>query len=350
MEKEWIAVTGHSGFKGIWLTIFLLESGYNVIGISSKSLAFNQEHYGIFDDLLLAHYKERVKLFDCDVKNLNLLNSILVTTKVSKIIHLAGQPLVSFGQLNPKLTWDTNFNGTHNIIQAAINSNYVESIVIATSDKVYAMPDSPFAVIRHKETDSLGNLDPYGASKAAADLLSQSYGLSAVNATGERINIGVCRAGNVIGGGDLSINRLIPDLYRATFSNKELMLRNPNSLRPWQHVLDSCSGYTHILSYIGKNGSNVFNIGPEKDEEYRVCELIAFWPRPININLATEKFAEQELLALNTDKARDLMGWKPHIKTQEAVEKSFYVYEKMINLSSAFKIMAKQVQDYKSCE
>ena len=295
--------------------------------------------------------KINLRLFD--IRNYKKLDQFIKFSKPSIIFHLAGQPLVYESYKKPLLTFDVNSRGTLNVLQASKNSKFVKSIVSITSDKCYE--NIGYYKKTYSETDRLGGLDPYSASKASAELIIKSYRDSFFK---NKIKCGIssARAGNVIGGGDWAKDRIIPDCVRSWSKNKKAELRNPSATRPWQHVLEAVGGYLCLainLSFNKHLHGEAFNFGPNLSREYNVLELVkamgVYWE---NISWkvmpkSRMKFYESELLRLNCNKAKKILKWKNILKFSETVEmvaswyRSYYDHPKNID-----KITRKQIREY----
>lgn len=312
-----VLVTGHTGFVGSWLTFWLSKLGAEVYGFS------------LADEL---HPISRVAVDSAkasirgDVRHLTTLEETLTSLNPAFIFHLAAQPLVGEGYSSPMMTVETNVMGTANILEAArkIGTDIVSLIV--TSDKVYrAAPGNP----AFQETDCLGGDDPYSFSKASADIIALGY---ASMASGVGITK-VARAGNIIGGGDFSMGRLIPDAVRAWSQKVPLVLRNPSATRPWQHVLDSVRGYLALVENAKKPSvtSTAFNFGPRTLENVSTLTIAqmasAMWPgSTIGVKVPERVFHERLDLSLDASLAREQLGVANIFNTTEAVEDTINWY------------------------
>ena len=241
-------VTGHTGFKGSWLVAKLKIEGHEVFGIS-----LNPPKKSHFNLAQINQYMDRD--IRVDIRDLEFLEKIVMELNPEVVVHLAAQSLVLESYRNPINTYETNINGTLNILKSCSNIDGLKAVAIVTSDKVYkSSPKKSFV-----ETDPLGGDDPYSSSKAAADLLTQAWRTSF-----GKVPISIARAGNVIGGGDWSKNRIIPDLVNSLKGNKEFLLRYPHSVRPWQHVLDCLNGYQMLVQQQINSGlQGEWNFGPD---------------------------------------------------------------------------------------
>ena len=293
-----VVVTGHTGFKGAWLTMWLKKLGANVIGISNKVLT----KPSIYES---ANINKDINDIRLDITDYKKLHNILSKSKPDIIFHLAAQALVGESYKDPYKTMQTNGVGTMNIVESLRDLNQKVTAVIITSDKVY---DNVEWLWGYKETDQIGGKDPYSASKGLAELVLKSYYHSFFSQSSSKVKIAIARAGNVIGGGDWSEKRLVPDCVRAWSTNKPETVRNPESTRPWQHVLEPLGGYLLLGSklYLDKslNGES-FNFGPNDTKNYSVKELIdemsEFWSKASWQIPKTKKYAfnEANLLKLN---------------------------------------------------
>jgi CDP-glucose 4,6-dehydratase len=299
-----VLITGHTGFKGSWLTLLLERLGVEVVGYSlppsSESLYMK-----------LRNSKGPVIETFSDVRDLNALKAFIKKTQPSVIFHLAAQPLVNESYLQPYDTFETNVMGTVNLFEAAPVSKKIKNIIVITTDKVYKNSNLGFAF---KETDELQGHDPYSTSKVAAESAVLAWqNLSKLN---DGPQIFTARAGNVIGGGDWTLGRLIPDLVRGLYSDQIVTLRNPNSTRPWQHVLDPLIGYLLILVNASELKENtVFNFGPI-EQSLSVTNVVDIvekvWGNKLKIEFTAEKkFTEAKQLNLDSSLARKLLTWSP---------------------------------------
>ena len=308
-------VTGHTGFKGAWLTLWLTSQGHQVSG-----LALDPEPGALFETAelhpLLAHD------IRADIRDSSNVIDALHVTAPDVVIHLAAQPLVRDSYLNPRWTFETNVMGTLNVLEAVQQTQSVKAQLIITTDKVYRNVNQ---VAGYVEPDPLGGDDPYSASKAMADLLTHSW----VTSFGGPPTA-VARAGNVIGGGDVCKDRLIPDVISALTSGTAPVLRYPNAVRPWQHVLDCINGYLMLVdSLLESSGSfsdhGAWNFGPDESSFVTVGEVANLvsqrWGSDVAWVAAPEaEFHEASLLALDASKSKNLLGWSNYLGFQQAVE------------------------------
>jgi CDP-glucose 4,6-dehydratase len=306
-------ITGHTGFKGAWLSLMLQIQGHEVSGISLDPFSDSLFNKANLSEIFL----NDLRIDICDANN---LRSAVTKLNPEIVIHLAAQPLVQASYTDPISTFQTNVIGTLNILEATRNLTDLKATLIVTTDKVY----KNFGHLRgYTELDELGGDDPYSASKAAADIAAQSWIKNYANSP-----IAIARAGNVIGGGDSAINRLVPDLVSA-YSNGEIpKLRNPDSVRPWQHVLDCLNGYLLLIDKMVETKiGGEWNFGPSLSEKFSVCDLVnAFANSWFDTNpdrawekAGSDKFPESSYLLLDSSKARRELNWTEQLDFFESV-------------------------------
>ena len=315
-KNKKIIVTGHTGFKGSWLTLWLTKLGANVLGIS-KDIPTKPSH---FDSLNL---KKKIKHKQININNYNEIAKIFKEFQPSFVFHLAAQSLVSKSYEEPIETFNTNSIGTLNILESLKQIKKKCFVIFVTSDKVYKNVEK---VKGYKEEDVLGGKDPYSGSKAAAENIINSFIHSYYNKPSSKILISIARAGNVIGGGDWSPNRIVPDCVKSWSKNKFVVIRNPNSTRPWQHVLEAVGGYLILAAKLSLNKkfhSHAFNFGPLNTNNYKVIELIKklgfFWKLgcKIRIKKNDKSFYESKLLKLNSNKIKKFTNWRSILTFEE---------------------------------
>jgi CDP-glucose 4,6-dehydratase len=306
-EGRTVVITRHTGFKGSWLTAWLRSLGANVVGIALDP-STNPSHF------ISANLSEGIIDHRLDICNKNDLKEAILSAKPDFVFHLAAQALVGQAYDDPVGTWQTNLIGTINVLEALRNLNKACAAVLITSDKCY---DNVEWVWGYRETDAIGGPDPYSASKGAAELAIRSYIQSYFPKSTSQIRIASARAGNVIGGGDWSSSRIVPDCVTAWSKNDIVDLRNPQSTRPWQHVLEPLSGYltlaialTTQLEFHGES----FNFGPQAQQNHSVLDLVQqmakYWNQ-VRWQTMIESNAhyESRLLKLNCDKALYYLKW-----------------------------------------
>jgi len=325
-----ILITGHTGFKGAWLTAWLKLLGAEIIGVS-LDIVSNPSHF------IEAKLDAGIKDLRIDIRDKSLIEEIALKEKPDFVFHLAAQSLVRESYLNPVETWTTNLMGSLNVLEALRKIDKKCAAVIITSDKCYDNVEWPWG---YKETDSLGGPDPYSSSKGAAELLIKSYISSFFSSEDCNVRIASARAGNVIGGGDWAKDRIIPDCVKAWSEDKVVKLRNPNATRPWQHVLEPLSGYLRLAYDLYESRrlhGEPFNFGPPAQQNQSVLELVEvmsnYWDqvRWEDISKKTEQPYESGLLKLNCDKALHEMNWRAVMDFEETISmtaewyKSFYL-------------------------
>lgn len=332
-----ILITGHSGFKGSWLTQILSQWGSDVVGVSLPP----DTTPNLFSVLEL---ESKVKSYFSDIRNYETLKEIVEKERPEIIFHLAAQPIVRVSYDDPLATHETNVLGTANILQTANEVDCVRSIVVITTDKVYKNVEW---IYPYRENDALGGYDPYSASKAAADIVAQSYIQSFFNTRdfGMKHNtlVAIARAGNVIGGGDWAEYRLIPDIIRSIFERKErIVLRSPNAIRPWEHVLEPLSGYLDLAKRLYEGGvtfSDVWNFGPGDESFVCVEDLVkqsisVLENGQYEIQADTTKH-EASILKLDTTKAKTVLNWHPKLDFQRNIEFTFEWYKNYYSKSES---------------
>jgi len=316
-KNKTILVTGATGFKGSWLSIWLNYLGARVIGYSAylPSTPCNFTVCGL---------KRIIKHIKGDVRNPHLLKKVFKKYQPEIVFHLAAQPIVRESYKNPRLTFETNLLGTINILECLRHSKSAKSAVIITSDKCYKNKEWSRG---YKETDTLGGEDPYSSSKACAELAFYSYCKSYFNKSETHCCLASARAGNVIGGGDWKIDRIIPDCVKAWSKSKNVLIRNPNATRPWQHVLEPVSGYLWLASRLflsNKLNNESFNFGPNDKRNYPVRELIQTFSNEFGGGKwnysAIEKNKEAHLLKLSCAKAKKLLHWHSVLNFKETIK------------------------------
>jgi CDP-glucose 4,6-dehydratase len=316
-----VLVTGHTGFKGSWLSLWLKTLGAQVIGISLPPIGL-PNHWDLLKLDLESHY--------LDIRDQERLHNKIQIIKPDLIFHLAAQPLVRRSYQNPLETWAINVMGTANILNAARALESLKGVVVVTTDKCY---ENKEWVWGYREIDSLGGHDPYSASKGGSELVTASFRNSYFNLPTSAL-IASARAGNVIGGGDWSDDRLIPDLIRSTTTNTPLEIRSPNATRPWQHVLECLAGYLMLgqqLLHGNKGFAEAWNFGPEKDGNRKVREVLQTIQRHIPTAQWSQSEAPQpheaQLLHLDSGKAREKLAWKPVWSFEEGIEMTVNWYK-----------------------
>jgi len=323
--KMHFLVTGHTGFKGSYLVKLLLKRGHKVSGY-----ALDPDADSIFAHAELNSYME----FDFrgDIRELNTLKNAVAISNPDFIIHLAAQSLVLKSYRHPLETFEVNVNGTLNVLAASATSNNLKGLLIVTTDKVYK---NQLKKDGYVESDPLGGSDPYSASKSMADIATQSWVHSFKN-----VPICIARAGNVIGGGDISEARLIPEVIAGLMLKEAPNLRNPYAVRPWQYVLDCLNGYlTLIDKMLVRDVDVTWNFGPKPSEfktvETVVEEIFKNWDSPKGwVKSKAESFPETSYLTLDSTKAREKLNWIDRLSFEESIEWTVNWYKNIINGSN----------------
>lgn len=317
-----VLVTGHTGFKGSWLIMWLNLLGAEVIGYSLEPVY----DYNMFD---LCGLNKGIVHIIGDIRDNEKLHKTILEYKPEIVFHLAAQALVRASYKEPYYTFDTNIMGTVNLYESIRATDTVNTIITVTSDKCY---ENKEFVYGYREIDPMGGDDPYSSSKGCVELITASYRKSFFDK--KDIAISTVRAGNVIGGGDWSNDRLIPDCVRAINNNEEIVLRNPHSVRPWQHVLEPLSGYLWlgVLMYENqKKYSSCWNFGPEGDDNFTVEKIVRYfidkWQKGSYSVDNSNHPHEASQLNLDISKAKFYLGWKPIFSVSEAIEKTVNWYK-----------------------
>ena len=342
-KNKKVIVTGHTGLKGSWLTLWLVEAGAKVLGMS-KNIPTSPSHYELLE------LNKKIVSKKIDIQNLKKVKQTIKQFKPDFIFHLAAQSIVSKSYVNTIETWKTNLMGTVNILESLKQNNKEIVTVIITSDKCYKNIETKKG---YTENDILGGEDPYGASKSAAEIAINSYVKSFFLGKKNKNLIVSTRAGNVIGGGDWSDNRLIPDCVRSWNKEKAAKIRNPKSTRPWQHVLEVTYGYLLLAKTIKKNKKlhgESFNFGPNMKQNFKVIDILKksklFW-KNIKWNIKKKDlFKENILLNLNNSKVKKVIGWKPSLNFEDTIKLTIEWY-KTFSLKNKKLIKIKSINQIK---
>ena len=336
-----VLITGHTGFKGSWLSLWLNISGAKVYGISNnyKSTETNIKNFRL---------KKDVKNFNIDIRNFVKLNKIITKIKPDFIFHFAAQSLVGNSFKNPVYNFETNFNGTLNLLEVLRLSKFKCISIIITSDKSYKNLEIKRG---YTENDILGGDDPYSASKASAEFVINSYFKSFLK-NKKNLRIAICRAGNVIGGGDWSNDRLIPDIMRSILNNKKVKLRNQSSTRPWQHVLDVLNGYLILANKLKKNNKlngQSFNFGPPIKSNYTVLAIVREIKKNWNLLewvFSNRTYHESTLLKLNSSKSLKYLNWKNKLDFKELIKLVTDWYKCFYENKNIYDFSIKQIRNF----
>lgn len=350
-KNKKVLITGHTGFKGSWLTLWLLSLGAKVSGYALKP----PTEPALFDLLCL---KDEIDHYDADIRDYNALSECLNAVRPDIIFHLAAQTLVRESYANPLDTLSTNVMGTANLLEATRKLGIKTNIIIVTSDKCYENQEWLFG---YRESDKLGGYDPYSASKGATEIIASSFRRSFFNPEllhKHGVKIATVRAGNVIGGGDWAKDRIIPDCIKSLSKNASIQVRNPLATRPWQHVLEPLSGYlllgSNLLTTTYKDAStfcSAFNFGPiitsNRTVEVLVDEIINAWGRGDWTYNKDDAHHEASLLNLTSDKAYHLLQWQPKWDFNTTVEKTVSWYLEILKDEKLAKsISLNQINEY----
>src|ERR1051326_4178596 len=308
-----VLITGHTGFKGSWLAAWLCELGAEVTGFALPPPT-KPNHWELL--------RLPVRDLRGDIRDFAAVSNVVGGCRPQIIFHLSAQALVRRSYRDPLESWSTNVMGTANLLEACRKTDILRAIVVVTSDKVYADSESSWP---YKEDDRLGGHDPYSASKAASELVVESYRKAFFSADPAPL-VATARAGNVIGGGDWSEDRLIPDIIRALERKQSVEIRSPDAMRPWQHVLESLGGYLLLGQYLlwgRRDFAQAWNFGPNSNDTRTVCSLLTamqrYWP-DLSWQFCQTKLHEAKLLHLESSKARSFLGWKPVWDLGTAIE------------------------------
>lgn len=331
-----VLVTGHTGFKGSWLSLWLSMLGADVVGYALEP----ESDEGAYAACGLKNLVTDVR---GDVRDANRLKSIFETFRPEIVFHLAAQPIVRLSYEQPRETFETNVSGTVNVLENVRSSHSVKAVVVVTSDKCYENREQLWG---YRETDALGGFDPYSASKGCQEVVSSSYARSF------RLPVATARAGNVIGGGDWARDRIVPDCIRALREERPVPVRNPGAVRPWQFVLEPLCGYLTLAEQLvldPEKFAGAWNFGPDFDSAVSVREvveaLVGLWGSGKWKDLSEGSAVhEAGVLRLDCTKAKALLGWRPRLSLKEALQNTVDWYRG--SRGDAEKISRGQIADY----
>ena len=347
-----VFLTGHTGFKGTWFTTWLLNLGAEVCGYSLE--AEENSLFRYINNMNLKNKSQKFQSIIANLKDRDLLYSSINKFQPEIVFHFAAQPLVRKSYLDPIETWESNLMGSLYLLEALRQINHKCAVVVITTDKVYKNKNSSFG---YSENDQLGGHDPYSASKACLEYAVDSWRSSFVGKESYQnpfLSIATARAGNVIGGGDWAVDRIIPDAINSIINQDLLKVRNPNAVRPWQHVLDPLNGYLTLAEklYIepGERFCEAFNFGPFTESNKSVKQLIdnvfEKWKGEYEINSEIVEFHETQLLSLNIEKAYNLLNWKPRWDFETTLEKTVNWYKKFYQGESPFALCMEDLEEF----
>jgi CDP-glucose 4,6-dehydratase len=349
LRKFWkgkkVFLTGHTGFKGSWFSIFLNLLGAKVTGYSLKP----KTSPNLYD---LSKLKNEIyKNIYGDIRDYNKLKESIKKFSPDFVVHMAAQPLVRESYVSPNYTYEVNTLGTINILDILNELKFIKNALIITTDKVYLNNNKK---TYYKENDPLGGLDPYSNSKSCAESAVNSYNYSFLKK--KSIFAATARAGNVIGGGDFSKDRIVPDYFRALLKNKKLVLRSPSSVRPWQHVIDPLHGYLLLLMKLYRKevaGSDSFNFGPKKSNNKTVNHVINLINKDFNnsvriINKGNklDKLNESKILMLNSDKSKKLLNWQAKYNLEQSIELTSFWFKQFLLKKNVLRVTQDQIVNY----
>ncbi len=332
-DKFWkgkkVLITGHTGFKGSWLSLWLSKLGSKIVGISLKP----ETSPNLFDELKLIN-DGNLSHNIFDINNIIRLKEIFTSEKPEIVFHFAAQPLVRESYKNPVETWQTNVIGSLNILEAVKEFNHKCILVMITTDKVYKNNEWEFG---YRENDPLGGYDPYSSSKAGAEIAIASWRSSfcgTLQYQNPRIFISTARSGNVIGGGDWSKDRIVPDFINAALKKENIKIRNPDATRPWQHVLEPLSGYLKLAEKMDSENLKYcsgFNFGPYLISNKSVYELVLemnkHFENKCDLKFEKQVFHEAKLLNLQIEKAYHYLNWEPKWNFEETISRTVNWYK-----------------------
>jgi CDP-glucose 4,6-dehydratase len=342
-QNKNVFLTGHTGFKGGWLAIWLAKLGARVTGYSlPPTSSLNLFELARVDDCLVRSHL-------ADIRNLEALHSAVREASPEIILHLAAQPLLRPSYREPVLTWSTNVMGTVNVLEASRKCPGVRAVLVVTTDKCYQNKEWFWG---YRETDPLGGHDPYSASKAATELVVESYRKSFFS--NAEVLVATARAGNVIGGGDWSEDRILPDAYRAYAKSEPLHVRSPLATRPWQHVLESLNGYLMLAEKLMDGHvvyADAFNFGPAEADNISVASMLnrikPHWPQLSWETKSSDSLYESKFLYLDSSKARRLLNWSPVWELDAGLRATAEWYQAFHrNSKDAREITEKQIEEY----
>jgi CDP-glucose 4,6-dehydratase len=346
-DAKRVFITGHTGFKGGWLSYWLHLMGAHVAGYA---LSPNTQP-NIYEVLSIEKLLDQSHI--ADIRDYKKLARVLSEFCPDVVIHMAAQPLVRYSYDQPLETYDINVMGTANLLEAIRGVSSIRATVIVTTDKCY---ENQERISGYSENEPMGGYDPYSSSKGCAELITAAYRQSFFNSSNSKNAIASARAGNVIGGGDWSQDRLIPDALQAFQTKKPLMIRNPDAVRPWQYVLEPLSGYLILAQSLFEQGrayGSAWNFGPEDRDARPVREVIDLFSEAWGQDAAWEQDSsvqphEAQLLRLNCAKAKDALGWRPRWGVETALKKVIEWHKALDAGVDMREITKKQIQDYQN--
>lgn len=347
-QHKKVLITGHTGFKGTWLCALLVQAGAQVTGYSLEP----PTDPSVF---ALTNMEERVHSVIGDIRDLAHLKSVFEETKPEIVIHMAAQPIVRESYKNPVYTYETNVMGTVHVLECVRTCESVRSFVNVTTDKVYLNREWSWG---YRENEELNGYDPYSNSKSCSELVTGCYKNSFFGEEGGRnVSVSTARAGNVIGGGDFAVDRIIPDCVRAVLNGQEIIVRNPYSTRPYQHVLEPLAVYLMIAQkqYEDSNYAGNYNVGPDDADCYTTGELVTLFCEKWNLltgneiswkNVSDGGPHEANFLKLDCSKLKTVFGWKPVWNVVQAMEKIVEWTLAYRNKEDVYGVMCGQIGEF----
>ena len=350
MNKEFwngktVLLTGHTGFKGSWLTLWLKKMGAKVTGFS-KDIPTTPS---LFE---LADIANGINSIEGDIRNFDEIHKAIKNTNAEIVFHMAAQSLVRESYVNPRETYETNVMGTVNLLDAVRDTKKTCLIINVTSDKCYENKELDRA---YKEEDPLGGYDPYSSSKGCSELITSAYRNSYFQSDNHKIALSSVRAGNVIGGGDWAKDRLIPDLMQSIIDGKELKIRNPNAIRPWQFVLEPLSGYLLLAEKMWSDGeefNQAWNFGPNEESKkvsWIIDKISEMYGKKLNVFSDTsENLHEAKILKLDCSKSQAELGWIPKTNIEKGLEMTVDWYKEYKKDSNMRQVSEEQIDYFNS--
>ncbi len=336
-----VFITGHTGFKGAWLCSLLSYAGANITGYALPS----PTDPSLFD---ISGIQNDINSIIGDIRNRDNLNRAFVQARPEIVFHLAAQPLVRESYSQPSYTYETNVMGTVNILECIRHSNSVRSFLNITTDKVYKNNEWEWG---YRENDVLDGYDPYSNSKSCSELITQSYKRSFFS--DGNVAVSTARAGNVIGGGDFAADRIIPDCIRAVTKNEHIVVRNPNSIRPYQHVLEPLFAYLAIANagYESPAISACYNVGPDDCDCVTTGDLVDMFCKSWGDNATWDKIYNKDVheanfLKLDCSKIKSTLGWSPHWNINTAINKTVELTKVWLKCDDVKSVMYSQIREY----
>ena len=338
-KNKKVVITGCTGFKGSWLSFILKRYGAKIYGIALKPQNKN-------DIFAKSNFIKEIKFYECDINDSKKLKTLFERIKPDITFHLAAQSLVLLGYQRKEETYKTNIIGSTNVIEACRNLKKKTTLLITTTDKVYKNNNKKKYF---KEYDTIGGNDPYSASKAALEILCDYY--LDISKNDKFFSLSVARSGNVIGGGDWSANRLFPDIMNAFRKKKKVIIRSPNSTRPWQHVLDPLYGYLNLVekNFKSKKYCDAYNFGPKNDSSDKVKNVLKLVKKKIpklKVIIKKNKYYESKYLGLNSYKSKKELSYKQIWNLNESVQKTLNWYCSYLKKSSVDKLCFADIKNF----